>query len=61
MLQPSRKHSGLVGLDKFKIVENRLKRPLNSYIDFNAIAKGYAVDLIANYLKSKQIKNYLDD
>ena len=48
-----------VGLDKFKIVDNRLKRPLNSYIDFNAIAKGYAVDVIANYLKSKQIKNYL--
>jgi thiamine biosynthesis lipoprotein len=48
-----------VGLDKFKIVGNRLKRPLDSYIDFNAIAKGYAVDEIANFLKNKQINNYL--
>ena len=48
-----------VGLDKFKIVGNRLKRPLDSYIDFNAIAKGYAVDEIANFLKNKQIDNYL--
>ena len=43
-----------VGLDKFKIVGNKLKRPLDSYIDFNAIAKGYAVDEIANFLKNNQ-------
>lgn len=48
-----------VGLDKFKIVDKRLKRPLDSYIDFNAIAKGYAVDEISNFLKSKKIVNYL--
>ena len=48
-----------VGLDKFKIVDNRLKRPLDSYIDFNAIAKGYAVDEIANFLNNEQIDNYL--
>ena len=48
-----------VGLDKFKIVENRLKRPLDSYIDFNAIAKGYAVDEISNFLNNEQIDNYL--
>ena len=48
-----------VGLDKFKIVGNKLKRPLDSYIDFNAIAKGYAVDEIANFLKNNQIDNYL--
>ena len=48
-----------VGLDKFKIVGNKLKRPVDSYIDFNAIAKGYAVDEIANFLKNNQIDNYL--
>ena len=48
-----------VGLDKFKIVGNKLKRPLDSYIDFNAIAKGYAVDEIGNFLKNNQIDNYL--
>ena len=45
--------------DKFKIVGNKLKRPLDSFIDFNAIAKGYAVDEIANFLKNNQIDNYL--
>tara|TARA_B100000927_G_C16465566_1_gene469564 strand:+ start:267 stop:1250 length:984 start_codon:yes stop_codon:yes gene_type:complete len=48
-----------VGLDKFEIVDDKLIRPFDSYIDFNAIAKGYAVDEIGNFLKSKQIKNYL--
>ena len=34
---------------------------MDSYIDFNAIAKGYAVDEIANFLKNNQIDNYLVD
>ena len=48
-----------VGLDKFKIIDNKLIRPKDSYIDFNAIAKGYAVDQIAKFLKSKQVNNFL--
>ena len=48
-----------VGLDKFEINDNKLKRPLDSYIDFNAIAKGYAVDQVGSFLKSKQVDNYL--
>lgn len=48
-----------VGLDKFEIIDDKLKRPLDSYIDFNAIAKGYAVDQVGGYLKSKQVDNYL--
>ena len=48
-----------VGLDKFKIIDNKLIRPKDSYIDFNAIAKGYAVDQIAKFLKSKQVDNFL--
>src|SRR5690606_18173246 len=29
------------------------------YIDFNAIAKGYTVDVIARYLDQKGVENYL--
>ena len=31
------------------------------HIDFNAIAQGYSVDLLANFLESKGIKSYLID
>ena len=46
-------------MDKFKIIDDKLIRPNDSYIDFNAIAKGYAVDVIGQFLKDKQIDNYL--
>jgi len=29
------------------------------YFDFNALAKGYTVDVLANFLKSNQLENYL--
>lgn len=50
-----------VGLDKVEIApDNRvIKTDPNIYFDFNAIAKGYAVDRIAVFLDSKGIKNYL--
>ena len=48
-----------VGFDKFEIIDGNIKRPLDSYIDFNAIAKGYAVDQIGNFLINKKIENYL--
>ena len=32
---------------------------MDSYIDFNAIAKGYAVDEVAKFLKNKHIDNFL--
>mgnify|MGYP001450650334 FL=1 len=47
------------GFNRFEIIDNKLSRPMDSYIDFNAIAKGYAVDEIAKFLKNKQIDNYL--
>ncbi|MGY8919346.1 MAG: FAD:protein FMN transferase [Flavobacteriales bacterium] len=49
----------LVGLDKFKIVENRLLRPKNSFLDFNAIAKGYSVDVISEFLTNSKVTNFL--
>ncbi len=48
-----------VGFDKFEIIDDNIKRPFDSYIDFNAIAKGYAVDQIGNFLIKKKIENYL--
>jgi len=56
---PSVNLKTLVGLDKFNVIENKLIRPLNSFIDFNAIAKGYSVDLISNFLSINNITNYI--
>ena len=49
----------LVGLDKFKIVDSRLLRPKNSFLDFNAIAKGYSVDVISAFLTNSKVANFL--
>ena len=51
-----------VGFNKISIVGNNLikQNPLTK-LDFNAIAKGYAVDILSDLLESKRIKNYLID
>lgn len=48
-----------VGFSKVKINANNTitKEFPDMYFDFNAIAQGYAVDVLANYLKSKKIEN----
>ena len=52
----------LVGFEKFKIDDtNIVLRPKNSFLDFNAIAKGYTVDLISGLLDDNNINNYLDE
>lgn len=43
-----------VGLRNHTIVKER-----NAFLDFNAIAKGYGVDVIAEFLEGKKIDNYL--
>jgi len=49
-----------LGYDKTYRLDNVIKKSNpNVYLEFNAIAKGYAVDVIGNYLESKQINNYL--
>lgn len=49
-----------VGLDKVKIINNKVIKELDSvYLDFNAIAKGYAVDIIGRFLEENNINNYL--
>jgi len=50
----------LVGFDKVKIQNNTIyKENPQIYIDFNAIAKGYAIDVIGKFLEEKSIKNYM--
>jgi FAD:protein FMN transferase len=46
-----------VGLDN----QNRIIKPEGVRFDFNAIAQGYAVDVLGNYLASNGISNYLID
>ncbi|MBO3115827.1 FAD:protein FMN transferase [Winogradskyella sp. DF17] len=48
-----------VGLNRVGIVGNKIQKPKETYLEFNAIAKGYGVDVIGEFLESKGIDNYL--
>jgi len=49
-----------VGFDKLSIKNGYVvKQYKEMYIDFNAIAKGYAVDVIGRFLEHKNSKNYM--
>ncbi len=50
-----------VGLEKVRIDKNNkvVKEMHNIYIDFNAIAKGYAIDRLAKLMDAKGIQDYL--
>ena len=49
-----------VGFEKIAIVDGRLqKRDIRSELDFNSIAKGYVVDLVAERLNEMGITNYM--
>lgn len=49
-----------VGLDKVSLQNDKIvKQYPNTFIDFNALAKGYAVDIFAEFLETKNIENYL--
>jgi thiamine biosynthesis lipoprotein len=50
----------LVGMGKVKLVDGKLiKSNPNMFVDVNAIAQGYSVDVIARYFESKGINEYL--
>ncbi|MDU3890743.1 MAG: FAD:protein FMN transferase, partial [Serratia liquefaciens] len=50
------------GIDKLSVQGNALvKRIPELYVDLSSIAKGYGVDVIAQYLQSQQVKNYMVD
>ncbi|NNC49759.1 MAG: FAD:protein FMN transferase [Flaviramulus sp.] len=49
-----------VGFNKTYRFENSIrKNNPNVYLEFNAIAKGYGVDVIGEFLESNKVKNYL--
>ena len=50
-----------VGFDKVKRHGHIIEKPASTYLEFNAIAKGYGIDVISNFLESKNIQNYLVD
>jgi thiamine biosynthesis lipoprotein len=52
-----------VGLDKINLTGDNVrllnKQHPSTYLEFNAIAKGYGVDVIGEFLESKNVENYL--
>ena len=49
-----------VGLDKLTIENNRLiKTYQETYIDFNAIAQGYSVDVIKGFLRAHHVVDFM--
>ncbi|MBA6384330.1 FAD:protein FMN transferase [Colwellia sp. BRX10-6] len=49
-----------IGLSKLVLNGNKLSKKTPSlYVDLSTIAKGYGVDLVAEYLEEKGINNYL--
>lgn len=49
-----------VGYKKVRLAGRKLvKEDANVMLDFNAIAQGYTVDVLADFLENKGIKNYL--
>ena len=48
-----------VGFNKIQLLNDSLVLPDGASIDFNSIAQGYTVDLIAKYLELNNIQNYL--
>lgn len=51
-----------VGYKKVKLVNGKIiKENPNIQLDYNAIAQGFSTDVLARFLESKGIKNYLID
>ena len=48
-----------VGLNRVGLINDKVKKYNDVKLDFNAIAKGYGVDVIADFLESKKITDYL--
>jgi thiamine biosynthesis lipoprotein len=49
----------LIGFDQITFSEQLVTKPRGVYLDFSAIAKGYAVDLVAEFLESKNLEHYM--
>ena len=48
-----------VGFDKISLIADSLVLTKGMRLDFNAIAQGYTVDVIAQFLQAKEYSNYL--
>ena len=48
-----------VGFDKISLFGDSLVLPKGMRLDFNSIAQGFSVDVIANFFQSKGIHNYM--
>lgn len=50
-----------VGFNKVELTKKGTIKKLNPniYFDFNAVAKGYGIDLLGKYLESKGVQNYI--
>jgi len=49
-----------VGLDKISLINGMIvKADPKVYLDFNSIAKGFAIDVVARFFDKKEIDNYL--
>ncbi len=49
-----------VGLDKISLKKGKvIKQYSQVYLDFNSIAKGFAIDVVARFFDKKNIENYL--
>ena len=46
-----------IGFSKINFNSSLITLPKGAYLDLSAVAKGYAVDIIADYLKSKNIEH----
>jgi len=51
-----------IGYQKIQLIDGKvIKEDSNMMIDYNAIAQGYSVDVVSDFLRSKGIKNFLVD
>lgn len=48
-----------VGFNSVQLIKNKIIKPEATFLDFNAIAKGYGVDVIGEFLEHKKVENYL--
>ena len=49
----------IIGFDKVNLKNDSIIKPNKMLLDFNSIAQGYTVDLVAKMLESKGVNNYL--
>jgi len=50
-----------VGFHNLSLNKGKISNPKKAFIDFNAIGKGYALDVLADFLNNKGHQNYLID